>query len=104
MRLTKVFEYLAMMRVVDVDGFSSLLDRTLSPRLGVSFQILKREKDFRVKVGKEESVLGQEQGLVRLLFGPDLPAGLLREFSQKTLNMLESALPIPLFIWGFDSV
>jgi predicted acetyltransferase len=104
MRLTRVFEYLAMMRVVDVEGFSSLLGRTLSSRLGVSFQILKREKDFRVKVGKEESVLGQEQGLVRLLFGPDLPSGLLRELSQKTLHMLESALPIPLFIWGFDSV
>lgn len=125
MQLLNVFEYLAMMRVIDVEGLLSLLQewrRDLShfPRtihihpanqvgLGDSlpapvFRIVRTQAGIDIKVGEEEARLDQEQKLARLLFGPDSPSSLLRGLSPETIHALESVLPIPLFIWGLDSV
>ena len=104
MRLMKIFEYLAMIRVIDAEGPSSILHDHLSLRLGRNFQIERSQTGLSIKVGDEEIILDQEQKLMRLLFGPDSASSLLRGFSPETIHSLESELPIPLFIWGLDSV
>jgi hypothetical protein len=71
----------------------------VSNRLGQDFQILRDRSGIKVRVA-----LDAERNLPRLLFGPDLPSSLLRGFSRETLSALDTALPIPLFIWGLDSV
>jgi hypothetical protein len=104
MRIPSAFEYLAMMKVIDVEGLSSVLGDNLSGKLGMDFQILRSGSGFRIKVGREEAAMEQERNLVRLLFGPDPASNILTGISRETLRALDRALPIPLFIWGLDSV
>ncbi len=128
MPLIKVFEYLAMMRVVDAEGLSSLFQRFLNDAWGRStqngtapiyparqaesgdnlstplFQIARTHAGFGIKLRNEEANLDREQKLVRLLFGPDSPSGLLPGLSPEAIHALENILPISLFIWGLDSV
>jgi GNAT superfamily N-acetyltransferase len=104
MRLTEMFEYLAMMRIIDLEGLSSLLHDCLSRRLGGDFRVWRSQSGLMMKVGGEEAEVEQEQKLVRVLFGPEPASSLLRGFSHETLCALDGVLPIPLFIWGLDSV
>lgn len=104
MRIPSASEYLAMMKVIDVEGLSSVLGDNLSGKLGMDFQILRSGSGFRIKVGREEAAMEQERNLVRLLFGPDAASNILTGISRETLRALDRALPIPLFIWGLDSV
>jgi hypothetical protein len=97
-------DYLAMIRVIDVDGVSSVVRDHVSDRLGQDFQIFRDRSGIKVRVGREEAPLDAERNLPRLLFGPDLPSSLLRGFSRETLSAFDTALPIPFFIWGLDSV
>ncbi len=104
MRLTEMFEYLAMMRIIDLESLSSLLHNCLSPRLGGEFRVWRSASGLMMKAGAEEAKVEQEQKLVRVLFGPEPASSLLGGFSPQTLRALDGALPIPLFIWGLDSV
>ncbi|UCD57276.1 MAG: hypothetical protein JSV16_15945, partial [Candidatus Hydrogenedentota bacterium] len=104
MGLPKVFEYLAMIRTIDVGGLSSVLSDYLSSRLGRDFRILRADSCLKLRVGNEETMIDREQTLARVLFGPGTPSQLVRGFSDGTLSALDSTLPIPLFIWGLDSV
>ncbi len=104
MDIPKVFDYLAMMRVIDVEGLSSVIRDEVSERLGRDFRICKDGPRVKLKVGGEETTVEPERNLARVLFGPDAPSSLLTGLSGETLSALDSALPIPLFIWGLDSV
>jgi hypothetical protein len=104
MQVPKAFEYLAMMKIIDVDGFSKVLNDYLHDRLEQSFRISRDGSGLKVQVGTEEIPVEREQTLVRALFGPDSPSRLLRGLSHETASALDEALPIPLFIWGLDSV
>ena len=44
-----------------------------------------------------------ELDVVKLIFGP-LKAGEIHNFDPHTRKSLEAALPIPMWIWGWDSV
>jgi len=45
----------------------------------------------------------READLIRLFFGPQM-ASQIHKFDPKTTKVLESIFPIPLWIWGWDSV
>ncbi|MBK7843824.1 MAG: hypothetical protein IPJ71_09030 [Bdellovibrionales bacterium] len=44
-----------------------------------------------------------EQDIIKLLFGP-LKASELEGFDKSTAEMIEEVLPLPFWIWGWDSV
>jgi predicted N-acetyltransferase YhbS len=100
----KVFEHLAMIRIIDEASLSALLCEYMIARLGGDFHIIRAGKDIIIKVGMEQTQVSTEGVLARVLFGPDPPSTLLKGFSRDTLSTLDRALPIPLFIWGLDSV
>jgi N-acetylglutamate synthase-like GNAT family acetyltransferase len=104
MRLPKVFEYLAMIRIIDVDAISALVRDYVSGRLGADFQILKTGTGSRIVIGETEVPVKPENALPRILFGPDVASGLLPALPSKMASALDKALPVPLFIWGLDSV
>jgi len=104
MRLPAVFEYLAMMKVINLEGVSSAVGDYVSARTGREFQIRRRGEGFSVCLGKEDVTLDDERKLVRLLFGPDAPSSVVTGFSSRILHALDACFPIPLFIWGLDSV
>jgi len=104
MRIPKVFEYLAMMRIIDIEGLSSMLQDQLTPRIGKEFGIREVGQGFTIKIGAEEVPVADGRMLVRVLFGPDPLSSLLGGLSNETASALEEILPIPLFIWGLDSV
>jgi hypothetical protein len=104
MRLPKVFEYLAMIRIIDVEGLSSVIRERMQALLGADFQILRVESGIKIKIGEEETTEARPGTLPRILFGPDAASTLLRGLSRTTAPALDKALPIPLFIWGLDSV
>lgn len=97
-------DYLALMRVIDLEGLSSAVGDHLGNLLGVEFGIRRDESRVKISVGGEETIIEPERNLVRLLFGPDKPSSLLTGLSRETLTALDNALPIPLFVWGLDSV
>jgi N-acetylglutamate synthase-like GNAT family acetyltransferase len=107
MKIPSAFEYLAMIRVIDVEGLSSVIRDRMSGLLGREFSLRKSESGVRIIIGDEEASLKSgEPGrdLSKLLFGPEPPSSLLHGFSCETMSALDRALPIPLFIWGLDSV
>jgi GNAT superfamily N-acetyltransferase len=104
MQLPKVFEYLALIRIIDAEGLCSVISGFMRDRLGKEFQIRTFESGFSIKIGKEESSVVRVGALPRILFGPDAASTQLRGLSRATASALDKALPIPLFIWGLDSV
>lgn len=104
MRIPSGSDYLAMIRVIDVDGLSSVVRDYVGGRLGQDFQIFRDPSGVKIRVGPEEAAVEPERSLARVLFGPDPPSSLLKGFKRETLSALDNALPIPLFIWGLDSV
>ncbi|MBI5115725.1 GNAT family N-acetyltransferase [Candidatus Poribacteria bacterium] len=104
----RVFEYLAMIRIIDAEALSSLVRGYVSTRLGKDFQIRRTESGVAIRIGEEQTLLGKTLPssphsaaglLARILFGPEPPSTLF-----PGLSALDHALPIPLFIWGLDSV
>jgi len=104
MRLPKIFEYLALIRIIDMEGLSSIIREYMQDRLDADFQIPRVESGFKIRIGAEETSVVHERALPRILFGPDAASTQLRGLSRTTASALDKALPIPLFIWGLDSV
>jgi predicted N-acetyltransferase YhbS len=102
--IPSAFEYLSMIRVIDVEGLSSLIGDDLSGRLGKNFNISRTDSGVKIAIGDEQSLVTPERNLVRVLFGPESPSSLLTGLSQETLSALDEALPISLYVWGLDSV
>lgn len=104
MNIPKSSDYLAMIRVIDAEGLSSVVGNHVSGLLGKDFRIVQERGGARIKIDREEETVEPERMLARVLFGPDQPSSLLTGFSRETLSALDRALPIPLYIWGLDSV
>jgi N-acetylglutamate synthase-like GNAT family acetyltransferase len=102
-RARRVFEYLAMMKIVNPADLSSEISRHFFDD-DMQFKIVPYENEVSVEAGKVRARLANERMVVRLLFGPDRPANLLKSCSPTMNRTLKNILPIPLFIWGLDSV
>ena len=44
-----------------------------------------------------------EQDMVKLIFGP-LKAHEIHNFNNETAKLIEQVLPIPFWVWGWDSI
>lgn len=99
-----MFEYLAMIRIIDAERLSSLVREYMATEHGTDFQILSSTPGITVRIGKENIAIPDERTLTRILFGPDAASSLLRGLSRTTASTLDNMLPVPLFIWGLDSV
>jgi len=104
MDVPSVFMNLVMLKVIDVDGVSSIVSDYVSGRMGREFQIAQDSTGVKIKVGREEAYIEPARILASVLFGPEPPSSYLKDFPQEMLSALDKALPIPFFIWGLDWV
>jgi len=95
--------YLGMVRILKTDSMFSKIKRH-ARAIGVSDLVLE-EDGGRFKFGHQDQVYMTEsrRDLVQLLFGPEKPSQM-GKFDPLTAKILDRVLPIPLWIWGWDSV
>ena len=95
---------IAIRRVIDLEGLASVVEDYVGKLIGMKFGVRRDVAGVKIAVGDEETIIEPGQYLARLLFGPDKPSILLTGLSRKAHTALDKARPIPLFVWGLDSV
>jgi hypothetical protein len=67
--------------------------------------VILEPRDGRIYLGYREKVYSTDSDadLIRLLFGPQ-KASQLYAFDEEVKNIFETLFPIPLWVWGWDSV
>ncbi|RJP17806.1 MAG: GNAT family N-acetyltransferase [Candidatus Abyssobacteria bacterium SURF_5] len=103
-RVPYLLEHLAMMKVIDAAALSRVVDSYFFPQASSHFGIISDDRGIWIHVGKEGAHLERENMLVRLMFGPERASGILKAAPPDMIRTLERFFPIPLFIWGLDSV
>lgn len=103
--------FLGMMKLIRCDSFFEKVKRH-ARSLGINDLVLEKKAD-RFYFGRGSQVGTQvesqlystdsEVDVLRLLFGPAKPSSL-HSFDTATAATLDQLLPIPIWIWGWDSV
>jgi GNAT superfamily N-acetyltransferase len=104
MRFPRLFEYLAMMRIMNVKSVSSLIRDHVREQVGTNFQLCEDEAGLKIGIEREEIIVPERRMLARILFGPNPVSNLPGGLPRKTAAAIDKVFPIPLFIWGLDSV
>jgi GNAT superfamily N-acetyltransferase len=95
--------HLGMIKILRHESIFAKVRRAARQQ-GIGDLVLERTKtDFRIGRGQQIYATQSEQDITRLLFGPALPHEI-HSFDPSTAQALKSILPIPLWIWGWDSV
>lgn len=99
--------FLGMMKLLKTDSLFGKIKRQ-ARLIGVEDLVLERQTingTTRFVFGRGSETYGTEStsDLLRLLFGPTAPSKLYN-FDRATAETLDRLLPIPLWIWGWDSV
>lgn len=95
--------FLGMIKVLNFDQLAAKIKRGFRAE-GVADIVLERQGDALLfGIGNELFTLQQEADIIRLLFGP-VDIGALDMFSETARAKLGKVLPLPLWIWGWDSV
>lgn len=93
--------YLGMIKIVNEESLFSKI-RKASRTVGISdFVLEKQNEKYRIGIGQDLIEFNDEKDLVRILFGP-LPE--IPNLKSETIKTLQRFLPVPLWIWGWDSI
>lgn len=95
--------FLGMVKILNHASLYSKIKR-YARNIGVSDFVLERQGELTY-LGAGESIFktDSDADVIRLLFGP-YKASQIHGFDTKTSETLEAVLPIPMWIWGWDSV
>ncbi len=95
--------FLGMIKIVHFDQLSAKIKRSFRAE-GVSAIVLEKVNDhYTFGIGTEIFTVKEETDMVRLLFGP-LDYKDLQIFREETCEKIKKILPLPLWIWGWDSI
>lgn len=95
--------FLGMIRILHFEQLSAKIKRAFRAEGCSDIVLEKRNGLYIFGVGAEIVTVSAEADLTRLLFGPvDYKA--LDMFSDAALAKIEKVLPLPLWVWGWDSV
>lgn len=93
--------FLGMIKLINTDSLFAKIKRA-ARSLGVNdFVLEQRGPEYVFGVGTDLIMIADEKDLVRILFGPLTEIPHLKAETQNTLNKF---LPLPLWIWGWDSI
>lgn len=94
---------LGMFRCLDVAATAEAIGPWLEARIGARLAVEPEADRWRLRLGDATVGPVSRETFSELLLGPRRARTLLR-VSPEVGHTLERALPLPLFIWGFDSV
>lgn len=97
------FGYLGMIKILKPDQLFKKINKMAQQSNLPQFELSTCEQGFRMKWSGGDVIIAEEKDLVQLLFGPEMPTELLGDRSED-LQRLNDILPLPLWIWGWDSI
>ncbi len=96
--------HLGMIKVLNLNSIAQKVRRAARSVGSTNFRFETEEQQRLVfGCGKNEYVAQSDSDLVKLLFGPEKPS-MLHSFDSETRAILDQILPIPIWVWGWDSV
>ncbi|MFS4458418.1 GNAT family N-acetyltransferase [Bdellovibrio sp. HCB2-146] len=95
--------FLGMIKLVNFDQLAAKIKRAFRAEGVADIVLEKHPAHFVFGVGQELVTIEQETDLVKLLFGP-IDYRALGLFKEETVVKLEKVLPLPLWVWGWDSI
>jgi N-acetylglutamate synthase-like GNAT family acetyltransferase len=95
--------FLGMLKILKTEALFTKLNR-YARALGISDLVLE-VRDGRSHFGRGTQVYSTDSDadLLRLLFGPEKPSAI-HKFDAVTAEAFDEILPIPIWVWGWDSV
>jgi hypothetical protein len=92
-----------MIKILNHAGLYSKLQR-YARNIGVADFTLERQGNFTY-IGAKENIFktDSDTDVIRLIFGP-FKASQIHGFDKPTAEILEAVLPIPMWVWGWDSI
>ena len=95
--------FLGMIKIINHDQLFGKIKRAFRAE-GVSDIVLEKNKDhFLFGVGENLFTMTNEAEMTRLIFGP-VEIEELDMLNEKTRHQLSKLLPLPFWLWGWDSV
>lgn len=95
--------YLGMIRILKTDALFSKIKRH-ARALGISDMVLETAgPQFRFGIQNQIYQTESQRDVIQLLFGPEKPSQL-GKLDPATAKALDRVLPIPMWVWGWDSI
>jgi GNAT superfamily N-acetyltransferase len=102
--IREVVGFLGMIKILNAPSLFGKVLRHARVDLGFNDFVLEpRQSKFFFGNGKNLFSTDSEQDVVKLLFGPLSPSEIYK-FDAETTEVLNKLLPVPMWIWGWDSV
>lgn len=95
--------FLGMIKLVNFDQLAAKIKRAFRAEGIADIMLEKHPEHYVFGIGQELVTIPQETDLVKLLFGP-IDYRALGLFKEETVVKLEKVLPLPLWVWGWDSI
>lgn len=96
--------FLGMIKLLNPKNIFSKLIRQAKVNYGINDLVLQeRENEFVFGTIGDTYSTKCERDMVELIFGPNIPSEI-HSFSETTGKVLDTALPIHMWVWGWDSI
>jgi GNAT superfamily N-acetyltransferase len=95
--------YLGMLKIVDELGLFGKIKRAFRAEGIADFVLEKRGQGYLFGIGRDLLIVNEPTDIIKLLFGP-VDFQVFDFQDAKTATQLSRILPLPLWIWGWDSV
>ncbi|MEQ1876525.1 MAG: GNAT family N-acetyltransferase [Bdellovibrionia bacterium] len=100
----EVSGFLGMIKILNAPSLFGKILRFARTDLGISeFVFEQRQNKYYFGVGKNLFCTDSEQDIIKLMFGPLTPNEI-HKFDPATAEVMNKIFPIPMWIWGWDSV
>lgn len=95
--------FLGMIKIIDENGLFVKIKRAFRAEGIQDFALEKRGTEYLFGIGRDLLIVKNPSDLVRLIFGP-VDYNVFDFQDKNTANQLSRILPLPLWVWGWDSV
>lgn len=93
--------FLGMLKIINQDSLFSKIKKAARSLGVIDFTLQRQGEEVILGCGADLIAIKDEKDLIRVLFGPSVNIPLLQE---ETVTKLNKFLPLPLWVWGWDSV